>query len=92
MSEHNKAEQVTELGIDAAIDTAANQIANKLIHSVVSHLPGGQSIEALIETEADLILDNAINQEVSKRVEGVEEVFDHRHHQRRDHENQQEQE
>jgi hypothetical protein len=88
MSDPNFVERAGEFGLEAAIDTAANKIANEAIHAVASHIPGGQSVEQMLDTEVDLVLDNSINAQVNERIEGVEEMFgqhpqpprNHHHH------------
>jgi hypothetical protein len=73
--EHNNPEGVGEFAVDAGVDTAANNLANRVIEGVAEHIPGGQAIEPMIETEADLMLDNRINEGVNERIEGVEDRF-----------------
>ena len=83
---HGNPEGAGEFIVDAGIDTAANNIANRMIDGVLSHIPGGRAIEPMLETEADLMLYNAINERVNRRIEGIEEAFEnpshHRHHDR----------
>ncbi len=74
--EHNNPEGVGEFALDAGVDTGANNIANRIIDGIASHIPGGRSIEPMIETEADLMLDNRINQGLNERLEGVEQGFE----------------
>ena len=64
--ERNRFEQAGDFAVDAGIDTAANNIANGFIDGIASHIPGGRAIEPMIETEADLMLDNSINRRVKR--------------------------
>ncbi len=67
----NFSQQAGDFAVDAAIDTAADNMVKPMIDMVASHLPGGQAIEAMLTTEADQVLNNEINTEVNKGFGGI---------------------
>ncbi len=96
MSEPNFAGRAGEFAIDAAIDTAANSIANKAIDIAASHIPAGEAVKQMLKTEVDLAIDNAINAELHKGVGGIVEDVEgmlfgkqeHQHHHQQEHHHQ----
>jgi len=71
MSDPNFSQQAGDFAVDAAVDTAADNLVNPMIDLVASHLPGGQAIETMLTTEVDQVLNNDINTEVNKGFGGI---------------------
>jgi RecJ-like exonuclease len=71
MSDPNLAQQAGEFGTDAVIDTTVDNLVNPLMDGVLSHLPGGEGIEQMLNTEVDQVINNEINTEVNKGVGGM---------------------
>ena len=75
MSDPNFAQQAGDFAIDAAIDTEADKLANEAVDAVASHVPGGEAVEQMLETEVDQVLNNEINAKLNQSVEGIERRF-----------------
>jgi len=71
MSDPNFAQQAGDFAIDAAVDTAADGVLNQGIGAIASHIPGGDAVKQMLETEVDQVVNNAINTEINKGVGGV---------------------
>ena len=69
MSDPNFIQQAGNFGIDAEVDAAADRLANEAIEAVASHIPGEQAFDQPLITEADQVINNEINSEISK-IEG----------------------
>ncbi len=80
MSDPNFTEQAEEFGVDAAIDTTADNLINSIIDGVAAHIPGAEGFEQMLNTEVDQVINNDINNEVNKGVGGMiqdaENLFD----------------
>lgn len=51
MSDPNFPEQAGEFGVDAAIDTTADNLINPILDGVASHIPGAEGFEQMLNTE-----------------------------------------
>ena len=69
MSDPNFIQQAENFGIDAEVDATADRLANEAIEAVASHIPGEQAFNQALTTEADQVINNEINSEISK-IEG----------------------
>ena len=67
----NTAQQTENFAADAAIDTSADGFINRALNEAASFIPGGQSVEPMLQTEIDQDANNVINTEVNKGVDGV---------------------
>ncbi|MEH2059566.1 MAG: hypothetical protein V7K97_26115 [Nostoc sp.] len=71
MSDPNFPEQAGEFGVDAAIDTTADNLINPIFDGVASHVPGAEGFEQMLNTEVDQVINNEINTEVNKGFGGM---------------------
>lgn len=71
MSDPNFAEQAGGFMADAEVDTVADNLINQGVDAIASHIPGGEGFEQQLRTEVDQVVNNAINNELNKGVEGV---------------------
>lgn len=69
---------------DAAVDTAADGLLNNALGAIEQRvpIPGGPTVDKMITTEVDQVVNNAINAEVNKGVNGIlgdiEGLFGHK--------------
>ncbi len=77
MSDPNFAQQAGEFGVDAAIDTTADNMINPIVDGIASHIPGAEGFEQMLNTEVDQIVNNDINAEVNKGVGGMIQDGEH---------------
>lgn len=71
MTDPNFMQQAGDFGMDAAVDTTVDGFLNQGIDTIASNLPGGQGFEQMLNTEADQVVNNDINNELNKGVEGM---------------------
>jgi hypothetical protein len=75
-------QQAGDFAVDAAVDTTVDNFVNQGVDMVAQHLPGGQMVDQMLRTEADQVVNNAINSEINKGVGGMlsdaEGLFGHR--------------
>jgi len=71
MSDPDFAQQAGEFGVDAAIDTTADNLINPILDGVASHVPGAEGFEQMLNTEVDQVINNEINTEVNKGFGGM---------------------
>jgi hypothetical protein len=71
MSDPNFPEQTGDFAIDAAIDTIADNLTNKTIEAVSAYIPGGETVEPMLETEVDQVVNNEINSVVNQEGEAL---------------------
>ncbi len=71
MSDPNFAEQAGEFGVDATIDTTADNFINPILDNVADHIPGAEGFEQILNTEVDQVINNEINTEVNKGADGI---------------------
>jgi hypothetical protein len=67
----NLFQQSGNFAADAAVDTTADGVVNQVVDGVLSHIPGAQGMEQMINTEVDQNVNNEINAELNKGVEGI---------------------
>lgn len=71
MPDPNFAQQAGEFGMDAAIDTTADNVVNSVVDGVASHIPGAEGFDQMLNTEVDQVVNNDINAEINKGVGGM---------------------
>lgn len=71
MSDPNFMQQVGNFGADAEVDTLADNLINQGVDAIASHIPGGEGFEQQLRTEVDQVVNNAINNELNKGVDGM---------------------
>lgn len=71
MSDPNFLSQLGNFSEDAAVDTTVDGFVNQAIDAVASHIPGGQALEQLLNTEVDQDVNNTINNELNKGIGGM---------------------
>ncbi len=71
MSDENLMEQAGNFTADAAVDTAADSVINQGIAAVASFIPGGNMVQQMLTTEIDQDINNKINTEVNKGMDGM---------------------
>ena len=70
MSDPNFAQEAGNFAEDAAVDTSVDGFLNQGIDAIASHLPGGEMIDQMFKTEADQVVNNEVNTELSKGLGG----------------------
>lgn len=73
MTDPNLAQQAGDFAIDATVDTEADKLINQGVDAIASHIPGGEMFEQQLRTEVDQVVNNAINNELNKGVEGIKQ-------------------
>jgi basic membrane lipoprotein Med (substrate-binding protein (PBP1-ABC) superfamily) len=71
MSDPNFAQQAGNFMADAEVDTVADNLINQGVDAIASHIPGGEGFEQQLRTEVDQVVNNAINNELNKGVDGA---------------------
>jgi hypothetical protein len=71
MTDPNFAQQAGDFAADAAIDTTVDGALNQGIDAIASRFPGGQGVEQMLNTEVDQVVNNDINAELNKGVDGM---------------------
>ena len=73
MSDPNFLQQAGGFAADAAIDTTADGLLNNVLDTVEQHvpIPGGQTVDKMLNTEVDQVVNNDINAEVNKGPAGI---------------------
>jgi hypothetical protein len=67
------AQKAGDFAVDAAVDTTADSLLNNVLGTVEQHvpIPGGETVDKMITTETDQVVNNEINAEVNKGVGGI---------------------
>lgn len=71
MADPNWTQQLDDFASDATVDTTVDGFVNQGIEEISSRLPLGQSVEQMLTTEVDQTVNNEINTELNKGVDGI---------------------
>lgn len=71
MTDPNFMQQAGDFSMDAAIDTSVDGFLNQNLDAIASNFPGGQGMEQMLNTEVDQAVNNDVNNELNKGVEGM---------------------
>jgi len=71
MPDTNFFEQAENFATDSAVDAAVDGVVNQALGTITSHVPGGDTIAQMLQTEVDQDVNNAINTEINKGVGGM---------------------
>jgi DNA gyrase/topoisomerase IV subunit B len=73
MADENILQGAGDFAADAAVDTTADNLLNNVLGTAEQKvpIPGGQTVDKMINTEVDQVVNNEINQELNKGVGGI---------------------